>query len=95
MAIRVLIEREIEAGQEAKLQKLLMELRTSAMHTRGYISGETLRSLNNPQKIIVISNWNSLEDWKKWEENPDRKKVQADMDELLRSKETATIYSHI
>jgi heme oxygenase (mycobilin-producing) len=72
-----------------------MELRTSAMHTRGYISGETLRSLNNPQKIIVISNWNSLEDWKKWEENPDRKKVQADMDELLRSKETATIYSHI
>jgi hypothetical protein len=48
MAIRVLMEREIEHGNENRLNQLLMELRSKALSAKGYVSGETLRLLDHP-----------------------------------------------
>ena len=64
MAIRVLIERRIVPENQPLLSSLLMRLRSKAMQARGYISGETLRSLQDPNEYLVISTWNSLDDWK-------------------------------
>jgi heme-degrading monooxygenase HmoA len=61
MAIRVLIERRIDPENEPALSSLLMRLRSKAMHAKGYISGETLRSLQDPYEYLVIGTWNSLE----------------------------------
>ena len=70
MTVRVIIEREIEPGQEARLQHLMIQARSKAIKAKGYISGETLRALDNPNKFLVLSNWNSAEDWKAWEKDP-------------------------
>ena len=43
MAVRVLIERVIDLGQEARLSQLLTQLRSKALEAKGYISGETLQ----------------------------------------------------
>ena len=94
MTVRVLIEREVETGQEMKIQQLMTQLRAKAMKIKGYISGETLRALDNPHKFLVISNWTTVEDWKIWEKNPDRLKVQEEMNSLLLGKEKASIYTH-
>jgi heme oxygenase (mycobilin-producing) len=94
MTIRVLIEREVEAGQEPRIQQLMTQLRGKAMKIKGYISGETLRDLNNPHKFLVISNWNSVADWKTWEKDPDRLKVQQEMNSLLLGKEKTSVYTH-
>jgi heme-degrading monooxygenase HmoA len=94
MAVRVLIERVIDLGQEAKLSQLLMQLRSKAMETKGYISGETLRAWDNPNKFLVISTWNSFEDWKVWQNHPERKKFEAELNKLLRTPETSTVYTH-
>lgn len=85
MAIRVLIERIIVPGNEAALSHLLIKLRSKAMHAKGYISGETLRSLEDPFEYMVISTWNSLDDWKIWEENKERQEIQGEIDNLLRT----------
>jgi heme-degrading monooxygenase HmoA len=95
MAIRVIIQRVIESGQEAKIQQLLTQLRSKATQVKGYISGETLRDINNPQKFLVISTWNSLEDWKAWENNPERKQLREQLNKALRSDEDTAIYGHI
>jgi heme-degrading monooxygenase HmoA len=95
MAIRVIIQRVIESGQEARTQQILTQLRSKATQVKGYISGETLRDINNPQKYLVISTWNSLEDWKAWENNPDRKQLREQLGQALRSAEDTTIYGHI
>jgi len=95
MAIRVLIERTVETGQEARVQQILTELRSRAMQVRGYISGETLRDINNPHRYMVISTWNSLEDWKNWEGNADRKRLRDELNRVLRSTDETTIYGHI
>ena len=71
---------------------LLLKLRAKAMQTAGYISGETLRSLENPDCFLVISTWNSLAEWKAWEADPERKQLQGQIDSLLRSPSTTEIY---
>jgi heme-degrading monooxygenase HmoA len=84
MAIRVLIERKIVPKNQPVLSNLLMRLRSKAMHATGYISGETLRSLQDPNEYLVISTWNSLDDWKRWEAEKERQEIQSQVDSLLR-----------
>ncbi len=85
MAIRVLIERRIVPENEPALSSLLMKLRSKAMHAKGYISGETLRSLQDPYEYLVIGTWNSLDDWKRWEAEKERQEIQSEIDNLLRA----------
>ncbi len=94
MTVRVIIEREVEPGQEARLRHLMMQARSKAIKTQGYISGETLRALDNPNKFLVLSNWNSAQDWKAWEKSPERAKLQIEMAPLLQGREKCTIYMH-
>ena len=95
MAIRVLIEREIEPGQEVKLLYSLTQMRSKAVQAKGYISGETLRSLDDANRFLVISTWSSTEDWKAWEKSPDRKKLHEEMRSILRSPERAVVFTNI
>ena len=84
MAIRVLIERKIVPENQPSLNNLLMKLRGKAMLAKGYISGETLRSLDDSTEYLVISTWSSLEDWRRWESNQERQDIQGQIDDLLR-----------
>lgn len=92
MAVRVFIEREIDPGNEIKLHNLLLKLRAKAMQARGYISGETLRCVDDPNRFLVISTWNSLEEWRNWENNPDRKAIQVEIDKVLRAPSRVSVY---
>ncbi len=83
MAVRIIIDRKIKKGKEHQLAKWLRELRTKAMPAKGYISGETLRSLDDPQNFIVISTWQSVEDWKNWEKDSERKKIHTKIEKLM------------
>ena len=85
MAIRVLIERKIDTENELGLSNLLRKLRSRAMSAKGYISGETLRSLNDPNEYLLISTWNSLDDWRMWEADKERQDIQSEIDSLLRA----------
>ena len=94
MAIRILIERKIIPGNELLLNDLLMKLRTKAMNAKGYISGETLRSLDDVNTYVVISTWNSLEEWKAWTDNKECKELQARIDALLKAPATHRVYAY-
>jgi heme-degrading monooxygenase HmoA len=85
MAIRVLIERKIVPENQPSLNNLLMKLRGKAMLAKGYISGETLRSIDDPTEYLVISTWNTLNDWKTWQLDKERQEMQNQIDGLLRA----------
>lgn len=95
MAIRVLIEREVDPGQEGKLQALLMQVRGKAIAAKGYISGETLRAAKKPNKFLVISTWNSLDEWNEWQGSAERMKFQEDLNKLLLTPEKLTVYDYL
>ncbi len=94
MAVKVVIERRAIPGNELELNRLLMELRSKAMQSKGYITGETLRSLEDPNTFVVISTWDKMEDWKDWAASEERKSIQARIDALLRAPSTERIYAH-
>jgi heme-degrading monooxygenase HmoA len=92
MAIKVIITRKVARGKERDLLPLLMELRAKAMEQKGYISGETLKGISDPDEFMVISTWNSLENWDAWNDNADRIEIQEKIDAILEQKTVAKAY---
>jgi heme oxygenase (mycobilin-producing) len=92
MAIRIIIDRKVKKGKESEFARMLRELRSKAIPSKGYISGETLRAQGDPHNYIVISTWQSLEDWKKWEKQPERKEIHARIEKLMSRPTKTTIY---
>jgi antibiotic biosynthesis monooxygenase (ABM) superfamily enzyme len=60
MAIKVLIKRRIRSGKENELREVMKELRSIAIRTIGYISGETLRSIEEPSLHGVSAHGKAL-----------------------------------
>ncbi len=94
MAVRIIIDRKVKKGKEAEFAKLLRELRLKAVPSKGYISGETLRSLDDHYNYIVITTWQTVDDWKAWEKNPERKKIQAKIEKLMARPTRTKVYVH-
>jgi heme-degrading monooxygenase HmoA len=94
LAVRILIHRKVRAGKEEELGESLRELRSKAIHARGYISGETLRSIEDPSVHLVISTWTSLEDWNNWLNASERKALQKKIDLLLEEPPNVTSYEY-
>ncbi|MGB2688812.1 MAG: antibiotic biosynthesis monooxygenase family protein [Desulfobacterales bacterium] len=86
MAVKVLIKRIVPEDKAKEMIHLFREIRSLATSHPGYISGETLRSMDRPDLFLVISIWHSSEDWKKWMASEDRKKIQDKIDALLGGK---------
>ena len=83
MAVKIFIRRTIPQDKAKKMIPLYRQMRASAATQSGYITGETLRSMDSPEEFMVISTWQSSEDWNKWLKSDDRNKVQSKIDELL------------
>jgi heme-degrading monooxygenase HmoA len=83
MAVKILIKRSVPQDKARALIPLVRQMRASAATQPGYITGETLRSLDNPEEFLVISTWQASEDWKNWLESEERNKVQSKIDDLL------------
>lgn len=86
MAIKVLIKRSVPENKAKDMIPLVRQLRVLATHQPGYISGETLKSFDVPDTFLVISNWQSSDDWEKWLLSKERQKIQANIDSLLGGK---------
>ena len=88
--IRVIIERRVKGPQE--VARLLHQLRIVAMSYRGYISGETLVNHYDSRTIAVISTWQTIDDWIRWEESDERAASEAELENLLEEPAKFEIY---
>lgn len=93
--IRVMIERRFQAGKEAELENLLVELRSRAMAQPGYVSGETLRALDDPSLWIVLSTWLDVSFWKDWEVNPDRREIEGKIGRIASAPAKVSAFSFV
>ena len=76
----------------AQIQGQEPELRNLANQQPGYISGETLNSLDDPEEYLVIGTWRSREDWEAWQSNKERVQIQEKVDALLKEKTRYGVY---
>jgi len=77
-----------------KLSELLIELRSMANSQPGYISGETLRNVNNRNEYLVISTWKSREAWNNWFANEKRAEMEGKVDALMGSSTVYKVFSY-
>jgi heme-degrading monooxygenase HmoA len=83
MSIRIIIDRKVKKGKEENFANLVRKLRSQAIFSKGYISGEMLRARDDPQNYIVISAWQSVSDWEKYEKVPETRRIHARIEKLM------------
>ena len=66
MAVTVLIDRTFRRDGIQKAYEIIVKLRSLATLQPGYISGQTLVASNNPNRVVVMSTWASIQQWENW-----------------------------
>jgi len=72
MAVKVFIKRYVKKGKTKEAVELLKDVRSHALKQPGYISGETLINHYDPCNITVVSTWQTIGDWIRWQESDER-----------------------
>jgi heme-degrading monooxygenase HmoA len=88
--IRVLIERWLAEGSDEDLEDQ-RDLRREAIHTPGYVTGETLRDAAEPRHFVIISTWRSRQDWEAWAASGARQKIEERIRAMLAEPEKITV----
>jgi heme-degrading monooxygenase HmoA len=91
MAVKILIKRKIKDGNMRAAARLLINHRKGAMAQPGYISSETLRSLDDPTQVVVVSMWQTLEAWEAWKNSETRMGNENEFSDYLVDQ---TVYEH-
>ena len=83
MAVKIMIKRNVPQDKAKEMIRLFRQMRSLATEQPGYISGETLKSMDKPDLFLVISTWQASEDWKRWLQSDERSAIQKKIDALL------------
>lgn len=95
MAIKILIKRRIPEGiGDPRFSRLIRQLRALATVHSGYISGETLKRVDDPPGYLVISTWQNREAWDGWRTSRERAEIQEQIDALLGTPTEYEIYEY-
>jgi antibiotic biosynthesis monooxygenase (ABM) superfamily enzyme len=94
MAVHVVIKRRVKQGYQAKdLVPLILQMRALALRQPGYISGETLCDLEHPGDCLVISRWETVNDWNRWQHSKERFKIEKKIEAVIGEETQYNIYS--
>ncbi|MEA1968949.1 MAG: antibiotic biosynthesis monooxygenase family protein [Thermodesulfobacteriota bacterium] len=92
MAVSIIIRRTVKDETMAgRLAPLIVQIRSKATVQPGFITSQTFSCLDGAGEYLILSSWNSLEDWNKWMTSEERMAIQHQVDELLGEK---TIYRY-
>ena len=93
MAVKVLMERSVSPDNQAEVAEWLKDLRAKAIRQPGYVSGETLFSVDRSGTHLVISTWENLRDWKAWENNAQRIEIVNEIEALLSAPSKSSVFA--
>ncbi len=83
MSVYVVIKRKFRMNHPEELFPLLHELNERAKAQEGYISTDTLQSIDNSEDYLVVSKWETAENWKTWFTSKERRDIQGQVDSLI------------
>ena len=92
MAIKILIKRHFKKNAAEQAFRLLNDFRHDAMSQPGYISGETWVNHYDPCQLTVVSTWQTVDDWIRWEESDERSALEAKLKDMLNTPAQFEVY---
>jgi heme-degrading monooxygenase HmoA len=93
MAIKVQITRNFQPGTLDQASRILIRARYQAMSMPGYIASETWSDLHDPHKVVVVSMWQSLDDWNRWQDSPQRSEFVTELNKIMVGGEHLACYA--
>lgn len=94
MAVKIFIRRKIPDDRTNDLLPFFKRLRNLATNQPGYISGETLKCVDDPGEYLVISTWQAIDNWREWVVLRDRIEIQNEIDARLNEESIYEIYQY-
>lgn len=95
MAVQVIIKRKLIIDKPEEIFPLLSELRSQAKQQRGYIDSTTLKNIDKPEEYMVISTWETADDWKSWFQSKERRNIQGQVDSLIGERTHYSVYEDV
>ena len=92
--IRIHIRRRVSEDNQQALMALINQMRSAIVGNPGYVSGETLKRIDQPGEILVVSKWQSHYYWKQWYASRERLSIQDEIDQLLGAQTHYEIYEY-
>ncbi len=92
MAVKVLIKRCFKPEYRDQATKLLIRARYEAMKMEGYIASETWHDRRDPNRIVVVSMWQTPEAWNKWYASGQRREFTVEMEKIMAEAELIEPY---
>lgn len=90
--VRVFIRRHIKDGRVTEALAMLKDFRDMARRQPGYLSGETLVNRYDARSVTVVSSWERLEDWIRWQSSDQRAENEARIEGLLEQPTKYEVY---
>ena len=94
MAVKIFIRRNLPEERTHDLLPLFRRLRNLATNQSGYISGETLKNVDTTGEYLVISTWQSLDDWREYVVSRERIEIQNEIDARMDEASVYEIYQY-
>ena len=92
MSVLIIIKRVFRMDQTDKLVPLLKELRARAEKQPGFISRTTYSKLNDPGELVVVMEWETVDDWIRWMNHKEAKDLQWEIDSIIGEKTFFEVY---
>ena len=93
MAIKVLISRRFKNEFVHEAHYHNAEMRALATVQPGYVSGKTIINLYDPNEMIIVSTWESKEEWDDWYKSNERKEYYKKLRLALEKGEEISFYT--
>jgi antibiotic biosynthesis monooxygenase (ABM) superfamily enzyme len=91
MPVTVLIDRTFKPEGLQKAYEVIVKLRSLATLEPGYISGQTLVSTANPNRLVVMGTWATVQNWNQWRDSELRKQQIQKLEPLSESPEKVDV----
>ena len=76
----------------ADLQPVLLKLREHAMSFPGYLGADNLVNDKDSSIVAIITTWESVEQWRDWQESRRRGEIMKEAEPLLEEELRVSIY---
>ena len=89
--IKVLNERDIAEGLEVPYEEVARRVLSAAIQSPGFISGESFRDLEHPNRRVIMVTWQNIRSWERWEESEARRDAISKFAPILLEEERITL----
>ncbi|MEL0169188.1 MAG: antibiotic biosynthesis monooxygenase family protein [Pseudomonadaceae bacterium] len=89
--IKVLIQRDIAETLEAPYEQIARRVLSAAIQSPGFISGESFRDIDNPNRRVIMVTWQNIHSWQRWEASEERRSAISDFAPILLEEERITV----